>query len=719
MKKFVCALLTLMLICLNGKILCQNHDSLPEISTSEEAIEWLNLLYTNRDYELGIIEAERLLSTFENEPGVEALKIIHMARFYRVDEAIESAANLLEKHPENPWAIYAKAVALRWNGDRRDEAMEYIKHGLEIAPEMAEIHALHIALLNATGKRDEAYELADKYLEITDSPARVMEMKGFMMNQLINERDDITRDNVFSYYREIREQDPHNLSAHYFAGIYHANANQINEATELLKSAAEISTAPEVNNRYWQTLIENDQIPRDEKIAIIKEGVKSLENRRPETPAMLHAFFNTYNSLGLTDESAMYGDRILENYNDTPQAEWVLVHRMREFRSDHSDQIRDGDEEVIAQYRRMLWDFLDRPNHHNPNIQGGKYLNLFMSIRNDENPDPDTLEMLLEGMVEYNPMNPHLVFAEGPATLAEKGGNIERSLELANMGFEKMNESVDRQKEWGAFSNEEEYEESLERAYSIIHSAIGWIHVHAGDHETAEESLVKSHELNSDNRVNLYRLGQLYEIIGQPENAESYYVLGMSTTGMGTNPNEEALKELYEKTRGSLDGFDDYLERVLDADRDTRRERILAERNENPKKMPSFELTDINGNRFSSEIVDEKIVAINFWGKWCGPCVAEMPDIQELYEKYRDDDDVMILTINNDRVLSELIDWMEERDYTFPTFRDDGYITNSGVSTFPTTWFLDHNGNIVYTQEGYTSELVDEFTWRIEELRGE
>jgi hypothetical protein len=51
--------------------------------------------------------------------------------------------------------------------------------------------------------------------------------------------------------------------------------------------------------------------------------------------------------------------------------------------------------------------------------------------------------------------------------------------------------------------------------------------------------------------------------------------------------------------------------------------------------------------------------------------------------------------------------------------RDDGYNTESGVSVFPTTWFLNREGKIIYKQFGYTSELVEEFSWRIEELKGD
>ena len=178
MKKYVFPILTALLICVNGKLFSQHHDMLPEISTSEEAFEWLNLLYITRDYELGTIEGERLLNKFKNEPEIEALKIINMARFNRVDDAIASASILLEKHPENPWVIYAKAAALRWHSDRRDDAMEYIKQGLEIAPEKTEFHTLHIALLNAMNERTEAYKLTDRYIDNTNHPVRIMEMKS-------------------------------------------------------------------------------------------------------------------------------------------------------------------------------------------------------------------------------------------------------------------------------------------------------------------------------------------------------------------------------------------------------------------------------------------------------------------------------------------------------------------------------------------------------------
>jgi hypothetical protein len=48
---------------------------------------------------------------------------------------------------------------------------------------------------------------------------------------------------------------------------------------------------------------------------------------------------------------------------------------------------------------------------------------------------------------------------------------------------------------------------------------------------------------------------------------------------------------------------------------------------------------------------------------------------------------------------------------------DDGYLAKAGVFAFPTTWFLDREGRIAFDVEGWTKELVEEFSWRIEALR--
>ncbi len=63
---------------------------------------------------------------------------------------------------------------------------------------------------------------------------------------------------------------------------------------------------------------------------------------------------------------------------------------------------------------------------------------------------------------------------------------------------------------------------------------------------------------------------------------------------------------------------------------------------------------------------------------------------------------------------------MKERGFNFTVLLDDGYVNQQAkVTAFPTTWFLDREGRIVFKKIGWTKYLVEEFSWRIEALRGE
>jgi hypothetical protein len=95
-----------------------------------------------------------------------------------------------------------------------------------------------------------------------------------------------------------------------------------------------------------------------------------------------------------------------------------------------------------------------------------------------------------------------------------------------------------------------------------------------------------------------------------------------------------------------------------------------------------------------------------------------MPDLQKLHEKYAADPDVAILTIDNDQNPADVPPWMKEKGFTFPVLLDDGYVSKVAVHAFPTTWFLDREGRKVFEKVGWSEKLVEEFSWRVEAIRG-
>jgi thiol-disulfide isomerase/thioredoxin len=134
--------------------------------------------------------------------------------------------------------------------------------------------------------------------------------------------------------------------------------------------------------------------------------------------------------------------------------------------------------------------------------------------------------------------------------------------------------------------------------------------------------------------------------------------------------------------------------------------------------LPPFTLETIDGEHFASDSLRGRITVVNFWGVWCAWCVKEMPEFQRLHEQYRDDDEVAIVTINNDDDWEMARAWMSEQGYDFTMLRDDGYVVRDArITGFPTTWFVDRDGRIAFQQRGWTEKLAEEFSWRIEALR--
>jgi thiol-disulfide isomerase/thioredoxin len=91
-----------------------------------------------------------------------------------------------------------------------------------------------------------------------------------------------------------------------------------------------------------------------------------------------------------------------------------------------------------------------------------------------------------------------------------------------------------------------------------------------------------------------------------------------------------------------------------------------------------------------------KVLFLNLWATWCGPCRGEMPSMEKLYRRYRDKG-LEILAVNLQEEKEEVEDFMEEYSLSFPAALDgDGKIgALYGARAIPTTYILDREGKVV------------------------
>lgn len=136
---------------------------------------------------------------------------------------------------------------------------------------------------------------------------------------------------------------------------------------------------------------------------------------------------------------------------------------------------------------------------------------------------------------------------------------------------------------------------------------------------------------------------------------------------------------------------------------------------------PDFTLTDQYGETHTLSDYKGKTVFLNFWATWCGPCQREMPDIQELYERYGGNaEDLVVLGVanpktdenptNNDVTQPEVEQFLQNAGYTFPVVMDTTgeVLAQYGIRAFPTTFMIDSEGNVFgYASGALTADIME------------
>lgn len=137
---------------------------------------------------------------------------------------------------------------------------------------------------------------------------------------------------------------------------------------------------------------------------------------------------------------------------------------------------------------------------------------------------------------------------------------------------------------------------------------------------------------------------------------------------------------------------------------------------------PDFTLVDQYGVEHTLSDHKGKVVFLNFWATWCGPCQMEMPHIQDLYENYGENtgEDLVVLTLanprsnenpyNQDVTQAEVEAFLEEGGYTFPALMDTTgeVFYQYGIQAFPTTFMIDREGNVFgYVMSALSYDMME------------
>jgi thiol-disulfide isomerase/thioredoxin len=132
---------------------------------------------------------------------------------------------------------------------------------------------------------------------------------------------------------------------------------------------------------------------------------------------------------------------------------------------------------------------------------------------------------------------------------------------------------------------------------------------------------------------------------------------------------------------------------------------------------PQFQLTSSSGKPLRLIDLKGRIVLVNFWASWCGPCRKEMPLLEQLNRQYRSKG-VTLVGVDVEPDSTAAIDWLKGTPVSFPILFDvDSKVSKLyQVEGMPNTVILDRQGNVRYIHRGYSTGAENEYLDQIRAL---
>ncbi|MEP7343515.1 MAG: redoxin family protein [Acidobacteriota bacterium] len=269
-----------------------------------------------------------------------------------------------------------------------------------------------------------------------------------------------------------------------------------------------------------------------------------------------------------------------------------------------------------------------------------------------------------------------------------------------------------------------QWEERKQQGIASIYLLRGRVYADLGNDDKARADLMKSFSAARMAGAAI-TLAELAEKRKNTDEAIDYYaqafvVALVTSEEVDMKSVRRKLGQLYAAKQTSEAGLGDRVLKAYDAYAKARDERAAKLEqpniNEGVTDPLAFKLTRLDGSKLEMSSLRGKVVVMNFWATWCGPCLTEMPLFEKTMAKYKDDQNVVFLAITTDEDRELVAPHLKQHKFNVPVAYADHLNDFFSVNSIPTTIILDGKGEIAFRQAGYNprADFVAELSEKIE-----
>ncbi len=308
--------------------------------------------------------------------------------------------------------------------------------------------------------------------------------------------------------------------------------------------------------------------------------------------------------------------------------------------------------------------------------------------------------------------------------LEEEAIDVEKGLKYSKKSLKNLDIHRSNLENKPKYFTVKQWERNLGYSHSSFADTYALLSYKAGNHEDALTHQQKACELRKFEDASLNEVYSIYYEEVKGPKATGQLLEGFIEEGHASAKMKEQFQRIFMDHYTKADLYARFMADLESKGKEKLEEEIIKDILD--MESPNFTLVNLDGQTVSSESLKGKVVVLDFWATWCGPCIKSFPGMQKAVNKYQDDPEVEFLFVDtwqSEEDKEKIVkDFIAEHEYTFNVLMDNEnkVVADYKVEGIPTKFIIGKDQKIRFKSVGFggnDDKLLDELSIMIEYLK--